>query len=100
MHGRDSWANNQWKHIWPVTSGFSFNFDRMLLVATQDSNLVTIAVPWSSTGYEDNGTPFARTGRATMTLKREAEEWLCLHSHMSLCRSASQQGATARTPAI
>lgn len=97
MHGRESWMNHQWKHVWPITTGFSFEIDQMTLIVSQDGTLVTVAVPWTSTGYGDDGVPFSRPGRATMTLTCQSDEWLCLHSHMSLCRGVSLPGPAAET---
>ena len=42
------------------------------------------AVPWSSTGYHENGEAFDRPGRATATYVRENGKWLATHTHFSL----------------
>jgi hypothetical protein len=37
-----------------------------------------------------DGKPFPRPGRATLVFSRNADGWLCTHSHMSLNRGVPQ----------
>ena len=48
---------------------------------------------WDSTGYKNDGNSFERTGRATVTLKRDSlnSNWKGIHTHFSLNRGVPQQ---------
>ena len=48
---------------------------------------------WNSIGYDYDGKPFERTGRATVTLKRDNlnSDWNGIHTHFSLNRGVPQQ---------
>jgi ketosteroid isomerase-like protein len=52
--------------------------------------MATVIAPWTSTSYHADGNPFPRPGRATMVFCRNADGWLCMHSHMSLNRGVPQ----------
>jgi len=59
--------------------------------------MATVIVPWTSTGYHPDGSAFARPGRATMVFSGDGNNWLCVHSHMSLNRGVPQ-GSHADRP--
>ena len=48
---------------------------------------------WTSTGFEENGTPYARPGRTTAVLVRDAIDapWRAIHTHVSLFRGVPQR---------
>jgi ketosteroid isomerase-like protein len=86
--GLAQWQSAQWDNVWPRTSDFRFDMESVKFLAL-DAMAIAVA-PWTSTGYHEDGTAFERPGRATMVFRREAEGWLCVHSHMSLNRGVPQ----------
>src|ERR1700743_540345 len=82
--GLDQWVATQWDNVWPKTSDFRFVLDQSAVLASADGDTATVIVPWTSTGYHPDGTPFPRPGRATMVFSKTSDGWLCVHSHMSL----------------
>ena len=88
--GLDAWVATQWDNVWPKTSGFRFDLPATHMLASADEGMAVLVAPWTSTGYEPDGTPFDRPGRATMVFSRLDGAWLCTHSHMSLNRGVPQ----------
>ncbi len=79
---------NQWEGIWPNIADFRVDLDSVRGGGDGDSAW-GIAV-WNSTGFDENGEPFVRPGRATVALERRRTdaapdgEWLAVHTHFSL----------------
>jgi ketosteroid isomerase-like protein len=96
IEGVASWQATQWDNVWPKTSDFRFETDAARVLISADSMMATVVVPWASTGYHQDGTPFDRPGRATIVFNREDGAWLCTHSHMSLNRGVPQQSFANR----
>ena len=88
VHGRDKAEANQWRKVWPTIDGFTWRLDGVQAVISPDRLHATGMAVWDSTGYREDGTPFDRLGRATVTFAREAvgEPWVATHTHMSLFR--------------
>lgn len=85
VSGRDALIDRQWRHIWPNTADMAFVVEQRVCHFASDERLVTVAVPFTSTGFDALGEPFARPGRATLVLERDDEgAWRCRHSHFSL----------------
>lgn len=82
VSGLEALYENQWSRVWPNISDFQFLVDE--LVGEIDGNTAWAAVPWTSTGYHEDGTPFDRPGRATVTFRRDGDRWLGTHTHFSL----------------
>lgn len=82
VSGIDALYEGQWSQVWPKISGFEFLTDE--LVGAMHGDMAWAAVPWASTGYHEDGTPFDRPGRATVTFRREGDRWLGTHTHFSL----------------
>lgn len=80
--GLDKLVPGQWKNIWGVTRGFTFRLDELHYGV--DGDLAWVAVPWDSQGRNAEGGWYDRPGRATLILARRAEQWRCIHSHLSL----------------
>lgn len=80
--GLDRLMANQWRGIWPNISDFTFRLDQ--LHSGADGELAWGVVPWTSTGYHPDGTPFERPGRATTVFVRRDGRWLAKHTHFSL----------------
>ena len=86
--GRDAVEQVQWRNVWPVTSGFHFRIDDIRAIVSPDRLTAIGMAVFQSTGYHEDGTPYARPGRTTVALSRRAvgEEWVADHTHMSLFR--------------
>ena len=80
--GLDELVRRQWASVWPVTEGFDFDYEQIHGGGTDTVAWVT--APWSSTGYESDLRPFARTGRATIVLEQRDGQWLAVHTHFSM----------------
>lgn len=90
VFGIDQLVAQQWSTIWPAISDFRFLVDRLHGEIT--GTHAWAAVPWTSTGYHQDGAAFDRPGRATVTLHHDGTRWLGLHTHFSL-----KPGAPPRT---
>jgi ketosteroid isomerase-like protein len=88
--GIDEWIATQWDNVWPKTSDFRFVLAQTSVLASPDGHMATVIAPWTSTGYQPDGTSFPRPGRATIVFSKAAGGWLCVHSHMSLNRGVPQ----------
>ena len=86
--GIDDLESRQWRAVWPVISDFRFDLDGLWTEVSPDRRLGHLAAGWTSTGAHENGMPFARPGRCTVTLRRAdlASPWLGAHTHFSLNR--------------
>lgn len=82
VSGLDRLQENQWSGIWPNTEDFSFDLDEV--VASGEGDTAWGAATWSSTGFDEDGDPFHRPGRATVALERRDGIWLAVHTHFSL----------------
>jgi len=92
----EQWVVSQWDSVWPQTSDFEFDLEQTKILIGDDSSMATVIAPWTSTGYHQDGSTFARPGRATMIFYKQADRWVCVHSHMSLNRGVSQQSFANR----
>jgi ketosteroid isomerase-like protein len=88
--GLDKWVATQWDNVWPKTTDFRFVLEQSLVLSSPDGLMAIVIAPWTSTGYHPDGQPFPRPGRATMVFSKNADGWLCTHSHMSLNRGVPQ----------
>ena len=80
--GLDHLQANQWEGIWPNIEGFGFDLDEVVAFGADDH--AWGAAVWSSTGFDEDGEPFHRPGRATVVLERRDGVWLAVHTHFSL----------------
>jgi hypothetical protein len=80
--GLEALEAEQWSAIWPNISDFRFLVDK--LRGEVGEAHAWAAVPWTSTGYDEHGSAFARPGRATVTFRRDGERWVGTHTHFSL----------------
>lgn len=80
--GIDLLQANQWEGIWPNIRDFRIEMDT-LHAGGDDRHAWGIAT-WTSTGFDEQGQPFHRPGRATVVLERRDGAWLAVHTHFSL----------------
>ena len=93
VQGLDQLKLNQWKNIWPTISNFRFLTDTLFIQLSPDKLFANSIIIWDSIGYKNDGISFERTGRATVTLKRDNlnSNWKGIHTHFSLNRGVPQQ---------
>jgi ketosteroid isomerase-like protein len=86
----DAWVETQWDNVWPKTADFRFTIAETHVLISDDRSLAVVIVPWTSTGFNPDGVPFDRPGRATIVFHRTDDQWLGVHSHLSLNRGVPQ----------
>ncbi len=94
--GLQAWIDTQWDNVWPKTADFRFDLAGSFVLASDDATMAVVIAPWDSTGFHEDGSLYARPGRATMVFHRGAEGWICVHSHMSLNRGVPQRSFADR----
>ena len=84
--GLDDLEGHQWRQIWPFIEDFRFDRDTMRIVSSPDGLFATLALTWSSKGFDENRDVFVRPGRATVVLERSSvgDPWRAVHTHFSL----------------
>ena len=103
--GIDQFVNDQWRHVWPSMTDFHFETDSMRAHVAPDRLMAVAMVTWTSTGYQQDGTPFDRPGRCTVVLARDSTSgpWRGIDGHFSLMRGVPQRsfgpGGQLRTTA-
>lgn len=82
----DEFEHGQWRHVWHSSTGFHWVTAEMRFGTSPDRLMAWIAVPFASTGYHEDGTPFDRPGRGSLVLTRDSPDapWLGVHVHVSL----------------
>lgn len=93
VEGRAEGEQQQWRNVWPRIGDFRWRLDAVRAFVSPDRlSAVGLAI-WDSTGYREDGSAFARPGRATVSLERGAvgDPWVANHTHMSLFRDVPQQ---------
>jgi ketosteroid isomerase-like protein len=86
----EAWVNTQWDNVWPRTDDFRFKLAETHVLVSDDTSLAVVVAPWTSTGFDPDGKPFPRPGRATIVFHRSGDTWLGVHSHLSLNRGVPQ----------
>lgn len=92
----EQWVADQWDNVWPKTSDFEFDLKQTKVLIADDASMASVIAPWTSTGYHQDNSTFDRPGRATMLFHKQAGNWVCVHSHMSLNRGIPQQSFANR----
>ena len=72
----------QWEGIWGNIQDFTVDIGQFHGGGSGDH--AWGMVPWSSTGFHEDGNTYDRPGRATVVLKRRNGAWLSVHTHFSL----------------
>lgn len=96
IQGLEAAISTQWDNVWPRTADFAFDLAGTHILAATDNSLAVAITPWTSTGFNPDGTSFNRPGRATMVFARDNNAWRCTHSHMSLNRGVPQTSHASR----
>lgn len=93
VRGLDRLEAQQWRSIWPTIEGFTFLVDRLEADVSEDGKHAYGIVPWTSTGFHEDGTPYQRPGRATVLFTRAAtsDPWKAIHTHISLAPGTPQK---------
>lgn len=88
VEGRAAVEQSQWRNVWPKISDFRFRLDAVRAMVSPDRLFAVGLAIFDSTGYREDGTPFDRPGRATVTFERQriGDPWIANHTHMSLFR--------------
>jgi len=88
VEGLDYLVDEQWKGIWPNIEEFTFEDVR----ARGTGDRAWAAATWTSTGFDEDGEPFHRPGRATVVIRRDDDgAWRAIHTHFSLFPGTPQQ---------
>ncbi len=82
VSGLDALQERQWSGVWPMIA--DFRFDLAQLHVASGGDIAWAAVPWTSTGFDEDGAAFDRPGRATTGFARREGRWLATHTHFSL----------------
>jgi ketosteroid isomerase-like protein len=82
VSGLDSLQSRQWSGVWPFIEDFTFVLGQLHGAVSGD--MAWAAVPWTSTGFDEQGTPFHRPGRATTAFALVKGRWIATHTHFSL----------------
>jgi ketosteroid isomerase-like protein len=88
VEGLGHLVEQQWKGIWPNIE--DFRFEDVRAFPTGDDSAWGCAT-WLSTGFDEDGKPFERPGRATITFERRDGRWLATHTHFSLYPGVRQE---------
>lgn len=93
VRGLDQLEARQWRSIWSTTAGFQFLTERLICGVSSDGRQAWGIVPWTSTGFHEDGASFDRPGRATVLFLREDsdEPWRAIHTHFSLSPGTPQR---------
>jgi ketosteroid isomerase-like protein len=93
VKGLDRLEQDQWRNIWGTIEDFRFVVDDLEVSASTDGLQAWAVVPWSSTGFHEDGSSFDRPGRATVIFVRDhtGEPWRAIHTHISLAPGTPQR---------
>lgn len=80
--GIEALHRDQWLPVWDETEGFAFDLDDA--VCWEGADQVVVGSGWSSTGFDDEGRPRTRRGRATVVLVVDGERPTAVHTHFSM----------------
>ena len=89
VSGLSALQSNQWESIWPNIR--YFKIEAGSIKSGGDRRHAWGVATWTSTGFDREGRPFDRPGRATVALERRGDEWLAVHTHFSLFPGTPQR---------
>jgi ketosteroid isomerase-like protein len=93
VSGLDNLERDQWRSVWGTIEDFVFLTDDLHASVSGDGLQAWAVVPWSSTGFLEDGSTFDRPGRATVIFVRDSvdDEWQAVHTHISLAPGTPQR---------
>ena len=91
--GVEHFVEAQWKRVWPTIDDFRFESEKMHTVVSPDRRMASVAVTWTSVGFDEDLERFDRPGRGTFVLIRDGVDapWRGIHGHFSLDRGVPQK---------
>jgi ketosteroid isomerase-like protein len=89
VEGLEHVRTNQWEAIWPNIRDFKIGMEQVR--GFGDERWAWGVATWTSTGFDRDGQPYFRPGRATVVLERRDGRWLAKHSHFSLAPGTPQE---------
>jgi ketosteroid isomerase-like protein len=91
--GRDAIEKQQWRNIWGTMDHFGCRLDDMRTIVSADRLTAVGMTMFDSTGYNEDGAPYDRPGRATVVFGRAeiAADWVAQHTHFLLCRGVPER---------
>ena len=98
VRGLDRLEAQQWRSIWPTIGDFRCLVDQLVSDVSDDGKHAYGIVPWTSTGFHEDGSTYDRPGRATVLFTREHESdpWRAIHTHISLAPGTPQKSFGSR----
>lgn len=86
VRSREDLEAEQWRQVWPTMADYRYDLDTLEMTLSPDRLMATAAAIFHSTGFHKDGSTFARPGRVTVSLVREAigAPWFATHTHVSL----------------
>ena len=76
MLGLDALTDEQWRPTWRQVAAWSVT---EVDLAVEAENIAFLAFCWRRTNQDGSGV----SGRATVILRKSADRWVCVHSHLS-----------------
>lgn len=79
-------CEQQWKKVWPNITGFCFDYKNQFNYFSLSQDMACVMIPWSSTGYNPDGSSYSRPGRMTACFMYDLDRtcWFATHTHFSL----------------
>ncbi len=87
VRGLAALEEHQWRRVWPSIRDFTFDLES--LVWDAEGEMAWAVALWTSTGFDAEGWPYHRPGRATVVLRRRHGTWRAVHTHFSLIPAAT-----------
>ena len=81
VSGLDNVQENQWSRVWPTIRDFTFDLSQLRWGWSGEEGWGVVT--WTSTGFQADGKPFPRPGRATVIFARRDDRLLAIHTHFS-----------------
>jgi ketosteroid isomerase-like protein len=86
-------VREQWMNVWPTIRDFRWRLDGVQAIVSPDRLSAVGMAIFDSDGFHQDGGRFDRRGRATVVFARArvGDDWIAVHTHMSLFRGTPGQ---------